>query len=79
MIASHLNYEEPHPGGDNQNTAANTDIKCKANSVTADPQSSSLSVQIFLKNSKMRGCMIAVLLLYALTTSCSAQGGHNSL
>ena len=66
----------PHPGSDNQNTAANHRYKCKANSFTADLQSSSLSVH---KSSKMRGCMIAVLLLYALTTSCSAQGGQSSL
>ena len=78
-MVSHPNYEESHPGGDNQNTAANTVIKCNANLVAANPQSSSFSVQIFLMNLKMRGCMIAVLLLYALTTSCSAQGGQNSL
>ena len=41
-IASNPNYEKSHPGGDNQNTAANNNIKYKHNSVITDPQSSSL-------------------------------------
>lgn len=41
-IASNPNYEKSHPGGDNQNTTANNNIKYKPNSVITDPQSSSL-------------------------------------